>query len=128
MSGNLIIKPLSGKLTRDTETFGKMDPYVKVIMGSQKEKGPVAKDAGKFPGWNCVMNMRRSAEEIISFEVWDKDSASSDDLVGNGILAFSKILQSKNHFNSWIPLTYKGKNAGELLVDIEFFPDGGNQQ
>lgn len=27
-TGTLIIKPVNAKLTFDTETFGKMDPYV----------------------------------------------------------------------------------------------------
>ena len=26
-TGKLIVKPLSAKLTRDTESFGRMDPY-----------------------------------------------------------------------------------------------------
>lgn len=33
MSTNtIIVKPLCGKLTHDTETFSKMDPYVKLIL------------------------------------------------------------------------------------------------
>lgn len=35
MSGTLLIKPLSAKLTRDTETFGKMDPYCLIRLGGQ---------------------------------------------------------------------------------------------
>lgn len=33
MSGTLIIKALSAKLTRDTETFGKMDPFCVIKVG-----------------------------------------------------------------------------------------------
>lgn len=33
-SGTLIIKPISGKLTRDTEFMGKMDPYCVCKIGS----------------------------------------------------------------------------------------------
>lgn len=35
MSGTLIIKPLNAKLTRDTETWGKMDPFCLVKVGGQ---------------------------------------------------------------------------------------------
>jgi len=33
-TGKLIVKPLSAKLTRDTETFGRMDPYCIFLLGS----------------------------------------------------------------------------------------------
>ena len=47
MSGNLIIKPLSGKLTRDTDTFSKMDPYCVIFFGNEKKQTKVANEAGK---------------------------------------------------------------------------------
>ena len=33
MSGTLVILPRSANLTRDTETFGSMDPYIKLTIG-----------------------------------------------------------------------------------------------
>lgn len=33
MSGNLTIKPMTARLKKDTETFGKMDPYVVLKLG-----------------------------------------------------------------------------------------------
>lgn len=41
MSGTLICCPTEAKLTRDTEVFGKMDPYVKVKVGHQSSKTKV---------------------------------------------------------------------------------------
>lgn len=35
-SGSLIVKPLTAKLTRDTETGGKMDPYCVVTLDKDK--------------------------------------------------------------------------------------------
>lgn len=122
-SGNLIIKPLSAVLTHDTETFGKMDPYIKVIVGGQVQKSSVCKNAGKFPSWTDTMTFRRGTEDIVNFEVWDDDDASKDDLIGQGSLAFSAIISSKNQYNDWVPLTYKGKSAGKTLINIQFYPD-----
>lgn len=46
-SGTLIVKPLYGRLTHDTESFGSMDPFCVVKIGSQNQKTNVANGAGK---------------------------------------------------------------------------------
>jgi hypothetical protein len=128
MSGNLVIKPLTAKLTHSTETFGKMDPYCKVIVGSDYAQTNVHKDGGKTPGWNMTLTLRGKDEDLISFEVWDKDDHSKNDLIGSGTLAVNSVVKSKNKYSDWITLSYKGKSAGTLLVDVEFFPDGGKDK
>ena len=51
--GPLHIKIASASLTRDTETFGKMDPYLELsIGGNQIHKTAVLDGAGKTPEWN----------------------------------------------------------------------------
>ncbi len=63
--GTIIIKPLSAKLKRDTETLGKMDPFCVVTLGSQKQKTKPHNNAGKFPSWTEKLNFRRSDEYLI---------------------------------------------------------------
>lgn len=123
-SGNVVIKPLSGQLTHDTDTWGKMDPYVKIKIGSTQYKTKVCNSGGKFPSWTDVLTLRRSTEDLINIEVWDLDTAK-DDLVGQGALAFSTVLSGGNKYNGWVDLTYKGKSAGKILLDVQFFPDKG---
>jgi len=127
-SGNLIIKPLSAVLTHDTESFGKMDPYMIVKVGNQAQKTSICKNAGKFPAWSDTMTFRKGNEDLINVEIWDDDDASKDDLIGQGSIAFSTIVNGKNLFNDWIQLTYKGRSAGKCLLNISFFPDGMQQQ
>lgn len=50
-SGTLLIKCINAKLTHDTETFGKMDPYVVVTIGGRKEKTRTHENGGKNPRW-----------------------------------------------------------------------------
>lgn len=121
-SGNVVIKPLSGQLTHDTDSWSKMDPYVKIMIGTQTEKSKTCSGGGKFPSWTDSMSFRRSAEDIINVEVWDKDTFK-DDLVGQGALAFSTVFKDNNKFNGWVDLTYKGKAAGKILLDVQFIPD-----
>jgi len=125
MSGNLIVRPLSAKLTHGTEFFGKMDPLVKVIVGSHVQRTPAMRRGHKNPNWDTELSLRRTGEDVIRFEVWDKDIISKNDLIGSGELLFSKIFQSGGVFKDWVPLFYKNKSAGDLLVSIEFIPDYG---
>lgn len=121
-SGNLVLKPLSGQLTHDTDTWTKMDPYVKFIVGGQTQKTAVCNGGGKFPSWTETITFRRGTEDLINVEVWDKDP-SNDDLVGQGAIAFSTITNAANNFNGWVDLSYKGKGAGKILISAQFFPD-----
>ena len=51
--GLLHVKICSANLTRDTETFGKMDPFVEFsIDGGLIHKTAVKDEAGKTPVWN----------------------------------------------------------------------------
>jgi hypothetical protein len=124
MSGNIVIRPLTAKLTRSTEFFGKMDPLVKVMVGHHFQRTTIARKGHKNPGWETELTLRRMNEDIIHFEVWDQDLIKGD-LIGSGDLSFNKIFQSGNRVSGWIPLTYKGKDAGDLLVDVLFIPDAG---
>ena len=49
--GSLKLTVLEAQLTRDTETFGKMDPYVKIETRMQKFKTATHNGGGKTPKW-----------------------------------------------------------------------------
>lgn len=91
MSGTLTIKPLKGNLLHDTAT-GKMDPYCVVIVGNQQFKTKVHHDGGKKPCWNDSFNTRvEQSVDLIKFIVWDKDTFTSDNCVGEGVITADKI-------------------------------------
>lgn len=126
-TGTIVIKPLTAQLTRDTDTFSRMDPYVKVILGTRSVTTTVAKKAGKNPNWTDELTIRRSNnEDIIKIEVWDKDKHTKDDLVGATSVSFSTVEAKKYKLNEWVEVTYKGKSAGKVLLDIQFYPDASN--
>jgi len=52
MSGKLKVTICEAKLTRDTEMFSKMDPYVVMKYKDQELKTKVKDEAGKRPVWN----------------------------------------------------------------------------
>jgi len=121
-TGTLIIKPVCAKLVKDKDFFSRMDPYVRVIFGNNIQQTQVARGAGKNPSWTDAFTFKRTYEDIIIFEVYD-DDVVRDDMVGQGQVAVSSILSYGGIFNDWISLSYKGKHAGQLLVNIQFTPD-----
>ncbi len=50
--GELVLTIIDGKLLRNTELIGKMDPYVCVEYRKKKYKTDVDNEAGKMPVWN----------------------------------------------------------------------------
>ena len=51
-SGRLKLNVVQARLTRDTEFFGKMDPFAVIEYRQQKFKTKVKKNAGKTPRWD----------------------------------------------------------------------------
>ena len=50
--GVLIFKVVQGKLLRNTEFFGQMDPFLQVEINGKTYKTTTIKEGGKNPVWN----------------------------------------------------------------------------
>lgn len=87
----LTIRPISAKLKRDTEVFGKMDPYVVFILGDQRSKTRTNYHGGKTPKWNDEpFSFFVNKEVDLKIEVWDEDNLY-DDLVGTATVYVDDI-------------------------------------
>jgi hypothetical protein len=125
--GKVIIKPLTAKLTHDTEFFGKMDPYVKISSGPSDFRSKTHQNGGKFPSWKDEFTMYRRGETLIHLEVWDEDSVKKDDLVGDTDIPLAETF-SKGKTQNWYTLSYDGKDAGKILVYLEWLPEPTEQK
>jgi len=123
ITGQLVIKPVSAKLTYDTEFFGRMDPYAKITIGSNCFKTGVALDQGKNPNWQDSFTARVNGEQTMMIELWDKDDVSRDDFIAEAQVNIAEIYQRRNTSN-WYPVHRKGKSAGNIMILLEFYPDG----
>ena len=100
-----------------------MDPYVKVFCGSRIFQTKTDSNAGKFPHWHSVFQMHRTNEDHITFSVFDED-VGTDDYIGQGQLDLSSITSGgPNMFAGEIPLLYKGKSSGMLMIEVMFQAD-----
>ena len=127
MSGTLVIKPLEAELTHDTDWITKMDPYVQVVLGTQKAKGQVNHGGGKNPKWSDTISIQRTYEPAAYIEIKDKDTFSSDDLVGCAQVDLNQ-LPPGSVVAEWYPLFFNQKPAGKVLLEIVFSPDQNSQQ
>lgn len=70
----------------NTETFGKMDPYLKYELGPHRTQTDFKINGGTSCDLNFVTTIPYNNEPTLRFEVWDHDRLSKDDLVGYGSL------------------------------------------
>lgn len=124
-SGTLIVKPLMAKLTHNTELIGRMDPYIRVSASTNYQDTEICHNGHKTPSWSSKLGFRVGVHDVITFEVWNKNRFRKDSLIGTGSTSTNNLLGKHEHINKWIPLSYLNGIAGELLLDLEFFPDGG---
>ncbi|KAL4512784.1 hypothetical protein ABPG72_017469 [Tetrahymena utriculariae] len=121
--GTLIVRPKSAQLTYDTETFGKMDPFINVMIGSQKQTSAVAKDQGKTPVWIDQFNFKILNDNMLTFTIYDYDTFSSSDFIAEGSCSLANAFQGGKR-TEYAPCMRKGKSAGQVVFEFEFIPDG----
>ena len=127
MSGKLHVKPFTAKLTHDTKLVGKMSPYVKVRLGSKVSKSSTRHNSGKFPSWGDELIFYRQRELIIDVECWNSDRMSRDDLIGETSIPLQATLD-KGTTDDWYKLSYKGRPAGLIRMEIAWFPELSNER
>merc|ERR1711934_710402 len=118
LMATLRIEIVEAKLTRDTDTFGKMDPYCILKAGKQTHKTKVLDGAGKEPKWNEGFDVdAKKAGASIKIEVKDEDVTNSDD-IGEANIKVAE-LSAEGGFDKWVDIKYKGKKAGQIHVVVK---------
>ena len=119
-SGKLKIHILEARLTRDTEAFGKMDPYVNFQLAAgtnvrNKWRCKTHAGGGKNPSWNDRHNFDLvEGDDRIQAQVYDEDTGS-DDLIGSTSIDLNPVF-SRGMRDEWFPL-----QAGSPLIACAMF-------
>ena len=118
---------IEARLTRDTETFGKMDPYVKISTRQQQFKTAVKNGAGKTPMWNQTFNIDvKYIGDDMTVQVYDEDPGS-DDIIGEATMKLSALCVNGG-IDEWFQIAYRGKSSGQLHLKAVFKAAGGAPQ
>ena len=99
-------------IDKNTDLFGKMDPYVVISAQNECQRTSVIKKGGTKISWTDTVLLNVMLEETISFKIYDKDTFF-DDFVGEIKLPVSELVAgpSTMHFSN-------KKNSGLFGVTI----------
>jgi Ca2+-dependent lipid-binding protein len=79
LGGILTISVLQGKLYRDTEKIGKMDPFVQINYMGTIFKTKTKNEAGKNPVWNESFDIPiQSMGDFLEITIFDEDNLTND--------------------------------------------------
>ncbi|KAF4691573.1 extended synaptotagmin-like protein, partial [Perkinsus olseni] len=122
---NIRVIEARGLRAADTNVFGRKsssDPYCVLWVNKDKitRRTPFLKHTLQ-PVWDyrCSTMVLKTPGQMLHVEVFDRDVASSDDVIGNGDLDLS-TLRRDEPVDGWVPLRYQGKPAGAVRLEVEF--------
>lgn len=123
--GTLLIKVLEGRLVRDTETLGTMDPYITIEYQGMEFKTQTIKGGGKRPTFNETFEIEvyRVSDEI-KFACFDDDILIND-VVGEKSFPVRNLCQAKL-VKKVVPLEFEGSRVGDLVIETKFTAKGVN--
>lgn len=112
------------KLTHDTDSVGKMDPYCVLTLNNQTKKTNVHKNGHLNPKWEEKFEFQAEINDILHYKVFEVDAGAKDDLVGEGSFTVTSLYLN-NLMEDWMVLKYENgkKDAGQLLLEIELIPE-----
>ena len=129
--GKLVIHVEEATLKRDTETFGTMDPYCKIVYQGKDHKSPVKNDAGKHPKWNYRLELEvEDVMDKIDFKVYNSNMMSDEQIAHTMDLKIYNMIGPNNGMTEDHHLFYEKKDRGTIKIRTQYTPNeapGGDQ-
>ncbi|CAH8274389.1 unnamed protein product [Arabidopsis lyrata] len=106
---------------KDTEWFSRQDPYVVIEYSSTRHRTRTCTDGGK----NAVFQekfMFTLLEGLrdIKVAVWNSNTLSTDDFIGNATIQLQKVLSQGYDDCTWTLQTKTGRFAGEVRLILHY--------
>jgi Ca2+-dependent lipid-binding protein len=120
------VTPKHAKMTRSTDKFTKMDPYLIMKVGSQTLKTKVHNSGGKNPEWKDVLDFEINDDDFIDITMMDKD-VGKDDFVAQENYQLDKVFKM-GHAKDYIPMHFKGKQVGKVWMEFNFMDQSSGGQ
>ncbi|CDO97208.1 unnamed protein product [Coffea canephora] len=106
---------------KDTEWISRQDPYVCLEYASTKFRTRTHTDGGKNPTFQekFVFSLIEGLREI-TVAVWNSNTITYDDFIGNGKVQLQKVLSQGFDDSSWPLQTKTGRHAGEVRLIMHY--------
>ncbi|KAK4770983.1 hypothetical protein SAY87_031515 [Trapa incisa] len=106
---------------KDTEWISRQDPYVFVEYGSNRQRTRTCTDGGKNPTFQekFVLTLIEGLREL-NVSVWNSNTLSADDFIGNGRVSLQKVLSQGYDDNSWTVQDKCGRYSGEVRLIMHY--------
>ena len=114
---------VEAKLTRDTETFSKMDPYCKILIAESEQsfKTETLDGGGKTPVWDETFTFEvKSLTDDLTLVVQEADPVN-DDEVGQIKIKLTELCADAS-IDDWFTITYEGESAGQVHLKSTWSP------
>lgn len=119
------MKVVKADLLRDTETLGKMDPFVGVEYQGNEARTKVLTDAGRHPQWDETLTIIiNSPEDEITITCYDEDMMLND-IVGTVTLK-AKSLCTVFPTTQKLDLFFDDEKGCELFIETKYTPNFKN--
>ena len=111
---------VSADITDDTDTFTKMDPFVKVeFQGGETKQTKALQSAGKNPVWNEKLTFDvktiNQASSTIRVSLWDEDIKFHDE-IGADLFSFLFFHAMQGTDVKYILYNKKNDSVGTLII------------
>ena len=119
--GVLTVVIRNAHFEKDKDIGSKMDPYIVLKVGEQKQQTKVAEAAGKNANFNTMFTFNiNNNEHELKISAFDKDPVGNDKL-GNHTINFSKILKGgQMSETARLSGALRLLKKGEVRVDLSF--------
>jgi Ca2+-dependent lipid-binding protein len=124
--GDLHIKRISTFSLRNTEIFGKQDPYVTLFLSDFPEyRTKTLTNVGANPSWkhldfHYLINSTVLRSEEIRVSIYDKNDITKDTIIGNAVIPINRagmfLEKDVELFGSVQDV--KGKEAGRIVLQV----------
>lgn len=122
MQGLLELRPLSARLTRSVG-LGKMSPIVRAKLGPNAWSTLPSIKGDKSPSWPDLWQVPLEGERSLLVEV-RAQGTFGEKTVGEVLVDLDDLLVNGGAAVTAFPLRNGNSDAGEVLLDIRFFPNG----
>jgi len=118
--GKLVVNVVNGENLHNEELLGRMNPYVKLVVGSIIKKTTNAKHGGRNPRWEQELEFNIiEGENLITIEAFDSETIS-DDFIGMAQIPLKDVFASKLEDKTYDLVRKNGKEGGKIRVVMRF--------